>query len=137
VETGSPIQAKTEAFVRQLAQEFGKIDEENALSWLDAIEARAVEIGDAVTAELLNRRSADRPRRNRPVRSGASWAAIGASVSGSWSVGGGRSWSPSQNTTVLAVASPFSPRTKTLGVDVDCPFTPAMLRKIALKGSSA
>jgi hypothetical protein len=59
--TSDPIQAKIEAFVRQLGEEFGEIDEENALSWLDAIETRAVEIGDAVTAELLKRTSADRP----------------------------------------------------------------------------
>jgi hypothetical protein len=58
--TSDPIRARIEAFARQLAEEFGEIDEENALSWLDAIETRAVEIGDAVTAELLKRKSADR-----------------------------------------------------------------------------
>ena len=56
-----PIQGKIEAFARQLAEEFGEIDEENAMSWLDAIETQAVAIGDAVTTELLKRRSADRP----------------------------------------------------------------------------
>ena len=58
--TSTPIRAKIEAFARQLAEEFGEIDEQSALSWLDAVETRAVEIGDAVTAELLKRKSADR-----------------------------------------------------------------------------
>ena len=56
-----PMQSKIEAFARQLAEEFGEIDEENALSWLDAVETRSVEIGDAVSAELLKQKSADRP----------------------------------------------------------------------------
>jgi hypothetical protein len=51
--TSDLFQAKIEAFAQQLAEEFGEIDEEHALSWLDAIETRAVEIGDAVTTELL------------------------------------------------------------------------------------
>lgn len=59
--TSDQIQGKIEAFARQLAEEFGEIDEENALSWLDAIEMQAVEIGDAVTTELLQQRSANRP----------------------------------------------------------------------------
>lgn len=55
------IEERIEAFARQLAEEFGEVDEEQARSWLDAIENRAVEIGDALTAELLKQRSADRP----------------------------------------------------------------------------
>jgi hypothetical protein len=62
-----PIRAKIEAFARELAEEFGEVDEEKALSWLDAIESRAVEIGDAVTAELLKRQSADRPAEEESV----------------------------------------------------------------------
>jgi len=65
--TSDPIRAKIEAFARQLAEEFGEIDEENALSWLDAIETRAVEIGDAVTTEFLKRKSADRPAEGESV----------------------------------------------------------------------
>ena len=42
--TNDQVQAKIAAFARQLAEEFGEIDEENldeyALSWLDAIETR-------------------------------------------------------------------------------------------------
>jgi hypothetical protein len=59
--TSDSVRAKIEVFARQLAEEFGEIDEENALSWLDAVETRAVEIGDAVTTELLKRKSADQP----------------------------------------------------------------------------
>jgi len=66
--TSNRVQAKIETFARQLAEEFGEIDEESALSWLDAIETRAVEIGDAVTTELLKKKSADRP----PAEQGSS-----------------------------------------------------------------
>jgi len=59
--TSNQVRVKIESFARQLAEEFGEIDEEGALSWLDAIETRAVEIGDAVTTELLKKQSADRP----------------------------------------------------------------------------
>lgn len=58
--TSAQVQTKIEAFALQLAEEFGEIDEENALSWLDAIETRAVAIGDAVTTELLRQKSSDR-----------------------------------------------------------------------------
>jgi hypothetical protein len=59
--TSDLLQAKIQAFARQLAEEFGELDEENSLSWLDAIESRAVAIGDAVSAELLQQQSADPP----------------------------------------------------------------------------
>ena len=63
--TSDLVRAKIETFAQQLAEEFGEVTEEdineNALSWLDAIETRAVEIGDAVTTELLKKKSADRP----------------------------------------------------------------------------
>lgn len=57
----SEMQAKIEAYARQLAAEFGEVDDSNALSWLDAVETRAVEIGDAIAAELVRRKSAERP----------------------------------------------------------------------------
>jgi hypothetical protein len=52
---------RIEAIVRELSEEFGEVDESDALSWLDAIETRAVEIGDAVTAALVKQKSSDRP----------------------------------------------------------------------------
>jgi hypothetical protein len=54
------MKGRIEAFARQLAEEFGEIDEDSAMSWLDAVESRAVEIGDAVAAELVRRKSRDR-----------------------------------------------------------------------------
>ncbi len=45
-----PIQARIEALARQLDEESGEIDDQKALSWPDAIETRAEEIGGAVTA---------------------------------------------------------------------------------------
>jgi hypothetical protein len=59
--TSGEVQGRIKAFVRQLAEEFGEVDETNALSWLDAVETRAVAIGDAVATELLKQKSAERP----------------------------------------------------------------------------
>jgi hypothetical protein len=55
------IQGRIEAFARELAAELGEVDDSDALSWLDAIETQAVEIGDGLSVELQKRRSADRP----------------------------------------------------------------------------
>jgi len=52
---------RIEAYVRELAAEFGEVDDSDADSWLDAIENQAVEIGDAVAAELMKKQSAERP----------------------------------------------------------------------------
>lgn len=41
------------------------------------------------------------------------------------------------NTSVLAAARLFFPATQTLGVEVDCPFTPAMLRKVSYAGGKS
>ena len=49
------------AFARELAEEMGEVDDSSALSWLDAVEAQAVEIGDAISTELLERRAAKLP----------------------------------------------------------------------------
>lgn len=45
------------AMARELATEWGDVDASDALSWLDAIESRAVEIGDAVHAELVQQKA--------------------------------------------------------------------------------
>ena len=52
---------------RQLANEFDDIDDSEALSWLDAIETRAVEIGDAIHAELVQQWSNDRPAEDESI----------------------------------------------------------------------
>ena len=50
------------AFARQLAEEeLGEVDDSNALSWLDAVETRAAEIGDAIVAELVKQETERRP----------------------------------------------------------------------------
>ena len=59
--TTQQMQDRIAALSRELVEEFGEVDDSNALSWLDAIETRAVEIGDAVAAELVKQKSADRP----------------------------------------------------------------------------
>jgi hypothetical protein len=49
------------AIVRELAEEFEEIGEgDSELGWLDAVETWAVEIGDAVTAELMKQTAAAR-----------------------------------------------------------------------------
>jgi hypothetical protein len=59
--TTREMQSRIEAYARQLVAEFGEVDDSNALSWLDAIETRAVEISDAIAAELVRQKSADCP----------------------------------------------------------------------------
>jgi hypothetical protein len=59
--TSQEIKERIAAFARELAGELGDIDDSDALSWLDAIESQAVEIGDAIGAELLRQKSLHRP----------------------------------------------------------------------------
>ena len=59
--TSQEIQQRIAAFARELAEELGDVDDSEALSWLDAIESQAVEIGDAISTELLERRAAEVP----------------------------------------------------------------------------
>jgi hypothetical protein len=59
--TTDEIKERIAAFACELAEELGEVDDRDALSWLDAIETQAVEIGDAVSVELLRRKSTDRP----------------------------------------------------------------------------
>ena len=59
--TTQKVQQQIAAFARQLAvEELGEIDDSNALSWLDAVESRAVEIGDAIVAEVVKQKAAQR-----------------------------------------------------------------------------
>ena len=55
------IRSKIEAFARELAAELGEVDESLGDCWLDAIENQSVELGDALSAELLKQTAADRP----------------------------------------------------------------------------
>ena len=62
--TTQEMKERIAAFARELAEELGDVDDSDALSWLDAIETQAVEIGDAISVELLRQKSADRPACN-------------------------------------------------------------------------
>ena len=55
------IRERIEAFARQLCEDLGDVDDSNSLSWLDAVEDQAVEIGDAVTAALVEKSVPRRP----------------------------------------------------------------------------
>lgn len=59
--TTQEMKQRIAAIVRELSEEFGEVDGSGALSWVDAIETQAVEIGDLVTTELVKQMSADRP----------------------------------------------------------------------------
>ena len=65
--TSEQINERITAFARELAEELGEVDDSDALSWLDAIETEAVQIGDALHAELVKRRSVDRPTEDESV----------------------------------------------------------------------
>lgn len=64
--TSNEIKDRIASFASELAKELGDVDDSNALSWLDAIESQAVEIGDAVSVELLRRRSRCQPAADEP-----------------------------------------------------------------------
>lgn len=59
--TTSSMEARIAAFARELAAEFGEVDDSEALSWLDAVESQAVAISDCLHAELVKQTSTDRP----------------------------------------------------------------------------
>lgn len=58
--TSDQIRERIGEFARQLSQELGEVDESMGVCWFDALENQAIEISDAVTAELLKQRSANR-----------------------------------------------------------------------------
>jgi hypothetical protein len=62
--TTQQIRKRIEEMARQLAVEMGEVNEEDGDCWLDAIENRAIEIGDALTAALVQQRSQDCPVRD-------------------------------------------------------------------------
>jgi hypothetical protein len=59
--TSRQIRERIAEMARQLAEEMGEVDEEDGDCWLDAIENRAIEIGDALTAALVRQRSQHHP----------------------------------------------------------------------------
>jgi len=61
METSHAFQRRIEEFARQLGEEFGEVDDSDGDCWLDAIENRAVAMGDAVSKALIARQSAKQP----------------------------------------------------------------------------
>lgn len=59
--TRHELQRRIEEMARQLSEEFGEVDASEGDCWLDAIENRAVAVGDAISAALIARQSAQRP----------------------------------------------------------------------------
>jgi hypothetical protein len=55
------IESRIEEFVRDLSEELGGIDESEGDCWFDAIENRAVAVGDAVSAAWIARQGAKHP----------------------------------------------------------------------------
>jgi len=56
--TSERMRERIEAFARELCEESGEVDASMGVCWLDAVENQAIEISDAVTAELIKRQSA-------------------------------------------------------------------------------
>jgi len=57
----SELQGRIAAMARQLCEESGAVDESQGVCWLDAVENRAIEMADALAAEVVKQQSADRP----------------------------------------------------------------------------
>lgn len=56
--TSPEMRGRIEEFARQLCGELGEVDASDGDCWLDAVESRAVEIGDAISAALIGQQSA-------------------------------------------------------------------------------
>ncbi len=65
--TSNLIKERIEAFARQLSEELGEVDESMGVCWLDAIENQAIEISDALHAELVKQKSVDCPIQDESV----------------------------------------------------------------------
>jgi hypothetical protein len=59
--TRHELQRRIEEVARELSEELGEVDASEGDCWLDAIESRATQIGDALSAALLAQQSGRRP----------------------------------------------------------------------------
>jgi hypothetical protein len=57
----SELQVRIEWMARQLCDVAGEVDEWEGDCWLDAVENQAIEITDALAAEVVKQQSANRP----------------------------------------------------------------------------
>ncbi len=55
--TSEQMRERIETLARQLAEEFGEVGDADGDCWLDGVENRAVELGDALTAALIKKQS--------------------------------------------------------------------------------
>lgn len=58
--TSDQIRERIEIFARELSEEIGDVDESMGVCWFDAIENQAIEISDALNAEIVKRKSSNR-----------------------------------------------------------------------------
>jgi hypothetical protein len=65
--TTEELQERIAAFARELSEEWGEVDDSDALSLLDAVETQAVQIGDAIHAEFVKQWSAKRPAEDEAI----------------------------------------------------------------------
>jgi hypothetical protein len=65
--TTQEIKKRIAVFARELWEELGPVDDSDALSLLDAVENEAVQIGDAVHAELIKQWSVNRPAEEESI----------------------------------------------------------------------
>ncbi len=56
--TSHGIRRRIEEFARSLCEELGEVDDSEGDCWLDAVENRAVEVGDAISAALIAQQAA-------------------------------------------------------------------------------
>lgn len=56
--TNREIRRRIEEFAAQLCEELGEVDSSEGDCWLDAVENRAVELGDAMSSAMIARQSA-------------------------------------------------------------------------------
>jgi hypothetical protein len=56
----SELQVRIEWMARQLCDAAGEVDESEGDCWLDAVENRAIEMADALAAEVVKQQSANR-----------------------------------------------------------------------------
>ena len=65
--TSDRIKERIAVFARELSEELGEVDESLGVCWLDAIENQAIEIEDALHAELVKQKSLHQPAADEAV----------------------------------------------------------------------
>lgn len=58
--TSDQLRDRIEEFARQLSLEMGEVDDSMGVCWLDAIENQAMELSDALHAQIIKKKSSER-----------------------------------------------------------------------------